>query len=644
VKNTRYAGFILFLALFAAAAALSAGRKSSTEAYLDQLHSRGRERVIILFEGPADKAVVAKYDARIIHDLKSLDALVCEIDQTKIDALKQEPAINQVVPDMIIKAPPPKPAGQPESQWEQRVTDQMILAFDGPATVRWNNLEAGLNTQAAWNKYELDGTGIKIAFLDTGVNYTMENLDDNYLGGYDFVDDDEDPINESSSEVHGTKVTSLAVGEGNVKVVGVAYNASYYVLRVLKGSDPATGLLGDVIAGINWAITEPHKADIISLSAGVYDDPGNPLWPLMKEQFEEICNNAYDAGVLIVAGSGNEGYSSAAYPAAFENVISVGAHGEDQLIWDDLNGTSNGDVDIIAPGARTYTVYPDNTAWWVWGTSYATPHSSALLALELQYARENNIEVNNGYLWKVMNHSAIDLGQDPVYQGKGKIWAAETDPAPAEPHDGSIDLMDAHWPIGDAYAYPGSFIHEDCPAFYIGTEAHQEITLSNVTDVLGNEALDMENLDVTAAQVSFGGPNEPNLSGDSVTVFVTIDQFAPGDANSVTLQLSYEIPPGLAPGLNQTKVSFEFNFAGDGRIIKLGYRAAESVWCAAMPGDTNLDNTVDLADFAAFAQAWKAGDCEGSNTCRKADIDQSGGVDYRDLRILAENWLSRIGD
>ena len=40
-----------------------------------------------------------------------------------------------------------------------------------------------------------------------------------------------------------------------------------------------------------------------------------------------------------------------------------------------------------------------------------------------------------------MENSAVDLGLDPVYQGEGKIWAAETDPPPATPHDGAIDLM-----------------------------------------------------------------------------------------------------------------------------------------------------------------------------------------------------------
>ncbi|MBL7154534.1 MAG: S8 family serine peptidase [Phycisphaerae bacterium] len=645
MKNTRYAGFILFLALFAAAAAFSAGRKSSTEAYLQQLHSRGRERVIVLFEGPPDKAVVEKYDLRIIHDLKTLNALVCEIDQTNIDALKKEPAIKQVAPDMIIKAPPPKPAAQPESQGEERVNEIMLTSYTGPADILWNNLEAGLNSQAAWNNCNLDGAGIKISFLDTAVNHTLPDLDQNYLGGVDYIDADGDPFTDDVNDDHGTKVASIAVGEGENKMVGVAFAASYYAARIVDKNQ--IGLVSDLMSAINWSMDPDgnpstfDQADIISMSIGI--DESSPFWEqIWKPAVRDVCNNAYSKGIVLVASSGNTGLNRSMYPAAFTNVISIGGHGEDQLVWDDEFGASNGGADIVAPGAHVAAIKPDNSGWWVWGTSFATPQAVGLIALQLQYARENNIEVNNGYLWKVMNHSAMDLGQDPVYQGKGKIWAAETDPPPATPHDGSIDLMNAHWPIGDAYAYPGSFIHEDCPAFYIGTIAHQDITLTNVTDVLGNEALDMENLDVTAAQVSFACPNDPNLPGDSVTVFATIDRLAPGDANSITLQLSYEIPPSLAPGLKQVKMSFEFNFAGDDRLIKLGYRSADSLWRAAMPGDTNLDNTVDLADFAAFAAAWKTSDCNGSNICRKADIDQSGGVDCNDLRILAENWLSSI--
>jgi hypothetical protein len=67
--------------------------------------------------------------------------------------------------------------------------------------------------------------------------------------------------------------------------------------------------------------------------------------------------------------------------------------------------------------------------------------AAALIALQLQYARQNNLDESNSYLWQVMEDSAIDLGLDPVFQGEGKIWAAETDPPPPSPHDGAIDLM-----------------------------------------------------------------------------------------------------------------------------------------------------------------------------------------------------------
>ena len=78
--------------------------------------------------------------------------------------------------------------GQALAETEERVNEEFLMSYSGSVTVQWNNLEAGLNSQAAWDNHNLDGTGIKIAIIDTGINYTMENLDDNYLGGYDFED------------------------------------------------------------------------------------------------------------------------------------------------------------------------------------------------------------------------------------------------------------------------------------------------------------------------------------------------------------------------------------------------------------------------------------------------------------------------
>jgi hypothetical protein len=76
--------------------------------------------------------------------------------------------------------------------------------------------------------------------------------------------------------------------------------------------------------------------------------------------------------------------------------------------------------------------------------AFASPHVAALIALQLQYARQNNLSVSNEYLRSVIQNSAVWLtGEDPVFQGHGKAWAAETDPPPPTPHDGAIDLMAA---------------------------------------------------------------------------------------------------------------------------------------------------------------------------------------------------------
>ena len=56
---------------------------------------------------------------------------------------------------------------------EEKVNEMMLLSYTGTVEVRWNNLEAGLNSHAAWDRYNLDGTGIKIAFLNLFGRNTM---------------------------------------------------------------------------------------------------------------------------------------------------------------------------------------------------------------------------------------------------------------------------------------------------------------------------------------------------------------------------------------------------------------------------------------------------------------------------------------
>jgi hypothetical protein len=358
MKTRIGAAFVLWACLLAGATALAKEPKSSTEAYLDRLHSEGKERIIVRFkdEAKVDTSLVGKHGGKLIRTFTSIKGLVCEMPQGKLAALQSEGAVKHTFPDATVRIEPgwkiPAEENEPAKKEGGGISPE---SYTGSVTVRWNNLEAGMNTKAAWDNYGLDGSGVKIAFLDTGVNYNLTNLYDSYLGGTDFVEDDGDPLTINTNEDHGTEVISLAVGRGISKVVGVAYRVSFYAVKMMDTN--GAGFVSDAISGIEWALTEPRRADIISMSFGVYDvEPG------LKEAFEAACNYAYSQGIALVAASGNEGYSYSQYPAAFDNVISVGAHAEDQTLYNYGGYSSNGGVDIVAPGARVYSVDPANYA------------------------------------------------------------------------------------------------------------------------------------------------------------------------------------------------------------------------------------------------------------------------------------------
>ena len=54
-------------------------------------------------------------------------------------------------------------------------------------------------------------------------------------------------------------------------------------------------------------------------------------------------------------------------------------------------------------------------------------------------------------------------------------------------------------------------------------------------------------------------------------------------------------------------------------------------------GDLNSDDLVDMADFAAFALCWHQ---DGTGACRDLDLTEDQNVDFTDLKILADTWLS----
>jgi len=623
------------LVLCLAAAVSAGGQASGVRARIDRLRATGRERVIILYEGDRAPDMSAQADVRLIRRLRAIGGEVCEVPRNRIEQLRRRAGVRDVVIDEPVELlPPGRPA--PATLFD----GGSPLSYTAAIPLRWNHLQKGINAKAAWDRHGLDGNGLKIAFIDSGVNYTLADTDLNYLGGIDYVGDDNDPFTNNALEYHGTMIVSAAVGEGQSRVTGIAPNAGYYVARVTDENFIA--LVSDIVAAVDWAMDpdgDPQTddgADVINMSLGTYGGGAN--WTQLKKQWEALCQQAYDRGIVVLAASGNDGRSYSTYPAAFASVISVGAHDENQRVWNNTVNASNGGVDVVSPGAGIVGVQANGVPAVGDGTSFAAPHASALVAIQKQYARANGLAVNAAYHWETLTHSAVSLGYDPLWQGSGKTYAASTGPADA--NDGAIDLMAAGWPITcDSRFNNAAFIHQGLAVYRPGDTLAQDLTLTNISDLIGSRLETAQNVLVSAVQ--FGYPAGSDLPGASFT-WPAIAALTAGPANSATLSLSWTIPADSSGQTAATRVRRQLKFLDGTRTLDISGMAADSRWRIALRGDLNVDGRVDFRDLAVAVSHWGRNDCASANNCDGADIDTNGSVNAADVQSLAANWLAGV--
>jgi hypothetical protein len=127
----------------------------------------------------------------------------------------------------------------------------------------------------AWNAYGLTGAGIKVAILDTGVDYRHPDLGGCFgtgckvVGGYDFVNNDSDPMDDYPDS-HGTHVAGIVAANGTMK--GVAPDAKLLAYKVLSSS--GWGANSGIIAALERALVD--GANVANLSLG---GPGTPFDP-----------------------------------------------------------------------------------------------------------------------------------------------------------------------------------------------------------------------------------------------------------------------------------------------------------------------------------------------------------------------------
>lgn len=271
--------------------------------------------------------------------------------------------------------------------------------------------------------YGYTGAGYTIAVLDTGIDYTHPGLASSYVGGWDFVDDDADPMDLNG---HGTHVSGIITAD-HASYGGIAPDVNIIGLRVLNAS--GSGSFGDVEDALKWVVANQELYNIVAvnMSLGAGNFSFNPYY-FMEDELAALENK----GVFIAASSGNSFYSEGSvqglgYPAISSNTVSVGAvwtgnfgsvswgsGGRDYTTAADRVTSftqRNSSLDILAPGAFIQSTYLGNTYASMAGTSMAAPvaaASAALIHQALDAAGQGHL-ANQDYILNLMKTTGVTV-------------------------------------------------------------------------------------------------------------------------------------------------------------------------------------------------------------------------------------------
>jgi serine protease len=324
-------------------------------------------------------------------------------DQTlsEIDLIRSNPLVEYAEPNYIYRA--------------------FFAPNDPLYPLQWHYPLINLNElwidDALWTQVE-DLSGITVAVIDTGIAGGVvgarEDLNDTptlFRDQYDFQgnslsdpDDDDAIAEDPGPSYHGTHVTgTIAAITNNPTPTGVAGVAggggSGKGVRIMpvRALSDAGGTVYDIsravlyAAGLGTDPVPPPKANIINMSLG-----GNGS----SETLAQAIEDAHTAGLVIVAAAGNDATDLPTYPAAYPEVISVGAvtPGAEKAYYSNFRSGLGGKLDISAPGGTgidrvkidlNFDTYADDVLStsgvsgyaYAAGTSMATPHAAGAAAL-----------------------------------------------------------------------------------------------------------------------------------------------------------------------------------------------------------------------------------------------------------------------
>ncbi|TJY38998.1 peptidase S8 [Cohnella pontilimi] len=252
----------------------------------------------------------------------------------------------------------------------------------------------------AWSR--TTGYRVNVGVIDTGVDFSHPDLKHSVEQGINVLHRTYLPQDDNG---HGTHIAGTIAAANSLRgMIGVAPRARIHPVKAFDYD--GTAYVSDIILGIDWCVR--NRMDVVNMSFGMKQRSRSLL---------QAVDNAYHAGVLIIASSGNDGLrDDIDYPARYGQTIAVGATNREGKVASFTNRSEH--IDIYAPGDKIVSAWLRGRHREMSGTSMATSHVSGAVALLL--ALKPGLSPH--LIKSILKESAV-----PLKKGKALRTAGELD-------------------------------------------------------------------------------------------------------------------------------------------------------------------------------------------------------------------------